>query len=109
MFEMPQLVQMSDKVVKDGNFAIVDWVGNNPMNAAARIPVVVAFNLSAEDLEKVDKGEIKLPRSALGTNQRVVLQIVQSNVLEDGKLSKISSVGPREEDSTPEVKTETPK
>jgi hypothetical protein len=97
MFEQPVTLMTIDSVVTPGNYAIVDWVGNNPMNPNTRIPVVVAFNLTPDDMKKVESGEMSLPRMALGTNQRIVLQIVQSKSFEDGKVAVVSSITPENE------------
>jgi hypothetical protein len=89
----PMSMGSSEKQVSEGNYAIVDWVQNNPMNASLRVPVIAAFNVTEEELRSYHAGTSQqIPPASLGTVQRIVLQIVQANYLKDGQLTAIKVV-----------------
>jgi hypothetical protein len=68
--------QKENEEVKEGAYFIVDWVGNDPIRRGNRKPIIIAGNLTEEELASVKDGRIKLEPPRFGTVQRVLLKVV---------------------------------
>ena len=74
-FNMNDFSGNSDKEAVVGNYFIVDWVGNNPMQGGRRTPRTIVANATAKDLEAIKAKKVTLPLPMPGTAQRLILKI----------------------------------
>lgn len=77
MYELPNFMRNTDKKLRPGYYAIVDWVANNPMSVNMRYPVLTAINVPPELMEQIKKGDFKLP-VGVSTVQRAYLKIEET-------------------------------
>jgi len=64
-----------DEKIKDGNYFIIDWVGNDPLHRGARYPIVVAGNITEEQLQMIADKKIIVENPRFGTAQRVIVKV----------------------------------
>jgi hypothetical protein len=65
-----------DEEVKPENYFFIDWIGNDPMHSSARYPIIVAGNMSPEELNMLKNHKIGIETPRYGTRQRVLLKVV---------------------------------
>jgi len=70
------LPQQPEEDIKEGSYFIIDWVGNDPIRRGNRKPIIIAGNLTNEELTHISSGKIKLELPRFGTVQRVLLKVV---------------------------------
>ena len=67
--------KVQDEEIKDGNYFIIDWIGNDPIHRGSRYPIVIAGNITEEQLQMIADKKIAIEPPRFGTAQRVVLKV----------------------------------
>jgi hypothetical protein len=73
------------ELVEKGAYFIIDMTSNDPLHRGKSHPIVVAGNMTPDELKLVDAGKIRIEPPRFGTNQRLLLQVVEIHDITDKK------------------------
>lgn len=69
--------------LQEGSYIIMDLIYNNVFKSDEGLPLLIAANVSEQDLKDISTGKIKIPNPLVGTKYRVLLKVEKINSVEN--------------------------